>query len=166
MPKLDQGVNSDRYAVIPRVLIFIFRDDEVILLKGSPQKRIWPNQYNGIGGHIEPGEDVLSAARRELLEEAGIQVEPLNLCGTILVDVGQARGIAIYVYKGAFQGGQLIESEEGELEWVSMKALDEYPLVEDLKVILPKVYQASGSESPFSARYYYNNEDELSIEFG
>ena len=72
MPSSDQGISTDRYMLIPRVLIFLTRGDTVLLLKGAPTKRLWANQYNGIGGHVERGEDVLSAARRELMEEVAI----------------------------------------------------------------------------------------------
>ena len=68
MPIADQGVSSDRYQLIPRTLIFLTRGESVLLLKGAPNKRIWANRYNGVGGHIERGEDAHTAARRELLE--------------------------------------------------------------------------------------------------
>ncbi|MDP3183744.1 MAG: NUDIX domain-containing protein, partial [Anaerolineales bacterium] len=66
MPASEQGVSRDRYMLIPRTLIFLRRGDSVLLIKGAPHKRLWANKYNGVGGHLERGEDVLSAARREL----------------------------------------------------------------------------------------------------
>ncbi len=79
MPASDQGVHNDRYQVIPRSLIFVRRGEQVLLLKGAAHKRLWANLYNGIGGHIERGEDALSAARRELAEESGLQVSQSGL---------------------------------------------------------------------------------------
>lgn len=165
MPKSDQGVTHDRYQVIPRTLIFLTRGDSVLLLKGSPTKRLWANQYNGIGGHIERGEDVLSAARRELKEETGLEQIPLHLVGTIIIDAGENTGIALYVFKGRYENGDLIESDEGRLEWAPIPRLAEYALVEDLPVILPRVLNAQPGDEPFSARYDYDPQDHLRIVF-
>jgi len=64
MGKEEQGVTQPRYLLIPRVLVFIRRGDDFLLIKGASHKRLWANQYNGIGGHLERGEDLLSAAKR------------------------------------------------------------------------------------------------------
>jgi 8-oxo-dGTP diphosphatase len=166
MPKSDQGVFANRYKIIPRVLIFLIRGNEVLLLKGAPDKRLWANQYNGIGGHIERGEDALSAARRELREEAGLD-EDLWLCGTVLIDASEEVGIGIYVFRGEYSGRQEpAASNEGELDWIGLDALNEVLVVEDLPVLLPEVLKTRQGEPPFCARYHYDVEDRLQIQFG
>jgi 8-oxo-dGTP diphosphatase len=166
MPKKDQGVNSDRYNIIPRSLIFLVRKNQILLIRANPTKRLWANKYNGIGGHIEKGEDVLSAARRELLEETGLEVPNLWLCGTVMIDAGEKTGIGIFIFKGETDQEKTTTSLEGVLEWVEMDYVTRLPLVEDLPVLLPKVFAAEQGRPPFHARYSYDADENLIIQFG
>jgi 8-oxo-dGTP diphosphatase len=166
MPKSEQGAVGGRYSVIPRTLIFITRGEKILLLKGAPTKRLWPDKYNGIGGHIERGEDVVSSARRELYEETGLEVDGLWLCGTVMVDAGSDFGITIFVMRGEYKQGEAIGSKEGSLEWILKADLDKFPLVEDVPVLLEKIFSMRAESPPFSARFFYNEEEELQIYFG
>jgi len=165
MPVSDQGVNHQRYTIVPRTLIFITRGDEILLLKGAPDKRLWAGLYNGIGGHIEQGEDVLNAARREIFEEAGLIPTKLHLCGTITINTGQDPGVGIYVFRGICSQQEIIPSREGILEWIPISKINQIPLVEDLFQLIPRVLSVQPGEPPFSAHSSYDEGGRMIIKF-
>lgn len=164
MPVADQGASRERYMLIPRVLIFITRGGSVLLLRGAPDKRLWANLYNGLGGHVEQGEDVLSAARRELMEEAGIQTD-LRLCGTLLVDTGRNPGVAVYILRGEYDGEVAQSSAEGTLEWLEWDALPRLPCVDDLPFLLAQIRRMGPGDPPFAARSFYDADGKLVVQF-
>jgi 8-oxo-dGTP diphosphatase len=158
MPVSDQGFNPNRFQVIPRSLIFVFNSEgEVLLLKGAPDKKIWAGHYNGIGGHVEAGEDILSSAYRELREEAGISEVSLRLVGQVMVEVDPSRGIALFIFKGLYAGGEIKSSSEGELAWIDLSDLSQLPVVEDLPELLPRVRQHRAADPLLIGKYQYND---------
>lgn len=162
MKKPIQLILPDRYQVIPRTLIFVVNNNEILLIKGATDKKLWPGLYNGIGGHLERGEDILTAAKRELYEESGIQDIDLELRSVIFIDVDEKLGISMFVFCGYTDSNQFTSSNEGALEWIKLDQLTNYPLVEDLYQLIPMIL-TSGKRIQFG-RYYYRNH-QLMMEF-
>ncbi len=156
MKKEEQGTGFNRYKVIPRTLIFITNKNKILLLKGDSKKKLWADKYNGIGGHIEKGEDVYQSALRELFEETGLKNIPLTLRGSITIDVEESTGISLFVFTGQYKSGEVSPSEEGTLNWVPMEKLSEYPLVEDLYELIPRSFL--NQETFLFGRYYFEGE--------
>ena len=166
MPPADQGLQPDRYHFILRVLIFIIHEREVLLLKGAPTKRLWANKYNGVGGHVERGEDIASAARREIEEETGLAVSDLRFRGMITIDTGEPSGIGMFVFTAHAIHRETVSSLEGTLEWIPFDWVQSLDLVEDVPTLLPRVLSMSDDAPPFFGRYWYDTEGHLQIEFG
>jgi len=166
MPVIEQGLFQDRYQIIPRVLVFVSRGDSLLLIKGAPPKRIWANLYNGIGGHVEKGEDILTAARREFFEETGLALLKPWLCAIVTVDTGEQTGIGIYVFRGEVSSIKFKHSSEGSLEWISLRTINNIPLVEDLPILIPHIMKLNAHSSPLFLHYEYDESDTLIIRSG
>lgn len=167
MPASEQGVaySANRYHLVPRVLCFVMAGDEVLLLKGAADKKIWPGKYNGLGGHVERGETVQATARREILEEAGLEVYDLRLRGVTTVDTGEAAGIGLFVFTARAPGHDLAASAEGTPEWVPLERVRELDTVADIPLLLAYLGRQAPDAPPFSARYWHDEGGQLIVEF-
>jgi 8-oxo-dGTP diphosphatase len=166
MKREDQGDGRlPRYRLVPRTLCFVFHAGEVLLLRGAPTKRLWANLYNGIGGHVERGEDVATAARREIREETGLEVDHLRLRGVITIDVEPSWGIGLYVFSAEAREQHFVSSPDGELGWFPLTALPASDLVDDLPTLLHKVICAGPTVPPFAAHYHFDSDNRLIAHF-
>ena len=164
MSLAGQRLQPDRYAIIPRTLTFLIRPGEVLLMRVPPGRGAWAGHYNGLGGHLERGEDPLGSALREIREETGLVVPSLRLCGVAVIDTQRVPGLGLYVFHGAAPPGEPSPTPEGTAEWVEVSRLGELPLVEDLPALLPRVLEAE-DRPPFCAAYSYAEDGRLTIRF-
>lgn len=166
MGQNDQGLRSGkkRYKAIPRVLIFLRNGPDILLIKGAPDKRIWANLYNGVGGHVEIEEDVIAAAQRELREETGLKATNLSLKAVVNIDAGeQDLGILMFVFVGWSDERATRRSKEGELHWIRTSQLPQGELVEDLGWLIPRILEMAPEEPPLFLHYSYDANDRLVI---
>ena len=102
-------------------------------------------KYNGLGGKIDPHEDVLAGMRREIREEAGIECRALVLRGTINWPGFGKHGedwLGFVFVVTAFDGTPLERNPEGALEWVEIERLPMLPMWEGDRHFLPLVFDA------------------------
>lgn len=160
-----QAADKTRYQFIPRVLVFLTRGDEILLIKRGADRTVFPNQYNGLGGHMEKGESVLAAARREVEEESGLTPTDLWLCAVVAIDTGDAEaGIVMWVFRSEAKG-EPRPSAEGEIGWMPVSKLAELDLVEDIPTLLPKVLSMQRGDEPLWGFYSYDSEKNLHMHF-
>jgi len=100
-------------------------------------------KYNGLGGKIEPDEDVLAGMRREIREEAGIECDELAMRGTLSWPGFGKHGedwLAFVFVVTRYSGTPLERNPEGTLEWVERDALHALPMWEGDRLFLPLVF--------------------------
>jgi len=163
----DQGAdaNSGRWTTIPRTLCFITNGNDVLLMKRAANKRVFPGYYNGIGGHLEREEDPLTGVLREICEETGLTVSDVRLRGITNVDAGQSVGIMLFVFTATANSRDVIACDEGSLHWVPLATIYDLPLVEDLPLVLPRLFGPDATPQPFFAHVKYDAADQIIMSF-
>ena len=94
-PKIIQK----KYQLVPRTVVFIEDGEAILLLHKENKDSFGFNKLNGIGGHIEQGEEPSEATRREIFEESGLIIDDLELAAMIFIDIRTNPGILLFVYK-------------------------------------------------------------------
>jgi 8-oxo-dGTP diphosphatase len=100
-------------------------------------------KYNGLGGKLDAGEDVVAGLRREVREEAGIECESLRLAGTVSWPGFGKHGedwFGFVFRVDRFGGTPLAANDEGTLEWVEVGRVLSLPLWEGDRHFLPLVF--------------------------
>lgn len=123
-------------------------------------------KYNGLGGKLEPDEDVLGGMRREIREEAGIECLDLQLRGTISWPGFGSQGedwFGFVFLIGRHAGTPPARNAEGSLEWVPRERILELPLWEGDHRFLPLVFDAD--PRPFHGVMPYRDGRMLSWRF-
>lgn len=83
-------------------------------------------KYNGLGGKLDTHEDVAAGMRREIREEAGLEVTTLTLRGTISWPGFGKNGedwFAFVFVVTEYTGDPLTANPEGSLEWMPLSRL-------------------------------------------
>jgi 8-oxo-dGTP diphosphatase len=100
-------------------------------------------KFNGLGGKLEPGEDVVTGMRREIREEAGLECDEMMLRGTVSWPGFGKHGedwFGFIFRIDRWHGDPLAANAEGTLGWHEVDRILDLPLWEGDRHFLPLVF--------------------------
>ena len=88
------------------------------VLLGMKKRGFGEGRWNGFGGKVQFGESMEEAAKRELQEEAGINVENLEKAGVLEFSwQGKSEILEVHIFSAQNFDGIPTESEEMKPQW-------------------------------------------------
>ena len=118
------------------------RKEKIVLIrrKRPPYQGYW----SLIGGKIKKNEPIFTAAKREAMEETGMQLSNLEFHG-ILEEIlyrqkeTEVDIFHIFIVSGQTKKKELIVSEEGITDWINLSDLDKIPLIPSDKLMITEM---------------------------
>lgn len=149
------------YTPILATLGYVFSADRsrvLMIHRNARPQDAHLGKWNGLGGKLEPNEDIATGMQREIREEAGIECQSMQLAGTISWP-GFGRhgedwfGFIFRIF--AWTGTPRTTNDEGTLEWIAIDEVLKLPLWEGDRWFLPLVFDFSAP--PFHGVMPYKN---------
>ena len=128
----------------PRVVlvnrcIILNKEKKILLIKRSMKGYYAPGLWEFPGGKLDEGQDLSDALEREVMEETGLLVLPVNRIAyteSSIIPAGKYRGLpyVVIIGVGKLMGGKLQLSEEHtDYKWVTVKEAYDMPIKNDIR---------------------------------
>ncbi len=126
--------------IMPRIIqtvSVICKDNKVLL--GMKKRGFGEGKWNGFGGKAKNNESVFDAAKRELKEEAGIEVSDLEEMGVINFQFENKPEeiLEVHFLKRTEFSGEPVETDEMKPQWFDIKNIPYDLMWPDDKFWLP-----------------------------
>lgn len=120
------------------------------LLLGMKKRGFGAGRWNGFGGHVEEGETVEETARREVKEEAGIEIDHIEKRGIIeFAWKGKEEILEVHIFYGSDFVGEPTESEEMKPQWFPLDQIPYDEMWSDDRYWLPLFLEGKKFEASF-----------------
>ena len=127
------GDPMSRIENVELTVLCLIEDGDKILLQNRVKKD-WQG-YALPGGHVESGESFVDAVIREMKEETGLTIIEPRMVGVKQFPIEDGRYIVL-LFKATQRSGDLVSSEEGQMEWIKYSDLPAVKTVDDFDDLL------------------------------
>jgi 8-oxo-dGTP diphosphatase len=135
-------------------LCYVKKDGKTLMLhrmKRSDDVHI--GKWNGLGGKIHMGETPEECVIREVKEESGLEIRNPSLRGILTFPAFKnEEDWYVYAFTANEFTGELVDSEEGTLEWVDDKQVYRLPLWEGDPIFLKWIEESRFFSGKFTYR--------------
>ncbi len=140
-------------------LCYIEKDGKYLMMHRVKKKNdINKDKYIGVGGHFEYGESPDECLLREVKEETGLVLTSYRARGIITFIYGDSVVEYMHLYTADGFEGEIIDCDEGTLEWIDKDAVNELPIWEGDRIF----FRLLAENRPyFSLKLVYSETDKL-----
>ena len=125
--------------MVKTTIIYLEKDNKYLMLhRNKKEKDLNKDKWIGVGGHIEDNETNDECIIREVKEETGLELIDFKLCGEVLFDIDGFIEL-MYVYTSINFNGELIDCNEGTLEWIEKDQINQLNIWEGDIIIFEKM---------------------------
>lgn len=134
----------------------IYKHPKILL--GMKKRGFGEGKWNGFGGKVLPNEIIEVAAKRELLEEAGIEVEHLSKVGVLDFEFkGRKEILQVHFFKAENFSGEPIETEEMKPQWFNVNEIPIDKMWPDDQYWMPVFLK----DKKFIGRFLYDEKENI-----
>jgi len=142
--------------MILATLCYVKHDGCTLMLhRNKKANDIHEGKWNGLGGKFEAGETPEECAIREVYEESGLSIRGPKLCGLLMFPNFKGNDWYVFVFTATeFISDELIDSPEGNLEWIPDEKVLDLPLWESDQIFMTWIRE----NKFFSAKFEYDGD--------
>lgn len=142
--------------MINSTICYIEKDGKYLMLhRTKKEKDINKDKWIGIGGKFEDKESPEECIIREVKEETGLTLNSYKLRGIVTYISNNWETEYMYVFTSVDFSGELIECNEGDLEWIDKEKIFDLNVWEGDKIFLEKLQKDSKF---FTAKFEYDGD--------
>ena len=142
--------------MILATLCYIKHDGNTLMVcRNKKPNDMHQGKWNGLGGKFEAGESPEECVVREVWEEAGLKIRNPKLHGLLMFPNFKEDDWYVFVFTAREFEGKLIDSPEGNLEWILDEKLTSLNLWESDQIFFPWLEK----NKFFSAKFIYQGDE-------